>query len=119
MLLLLLAVLIAFFLIVPGIEVLRWIVVDVWHLYDELTLTDGCLIILVVLQAAILLQLIALQHQRARESSEDATQRLPRPAAALSGPGTRRRRPQPDSSDRAAQYHRRDTAQSTRRRRPR
>ena len=87
------AVFVAFLLVVPGIEFLRWLVVDLWKLYDQLSLTDGCLIILVVLQAATLVHLIAWRQadrEAAASRVSEATTR--RPATALTGRSSSSRR---------------------------
>lgn len=73
----LLALVTALVLVVPGVELLRWFVVDCLHLYDELSLTDGCLVILVVLQVAILVHLAA---RRPPTDSEPEPERRPRRA---------------------------------------
>ena len=87
------AVFVAFLLVVPGIEFLRWLVVDLWKLYDELSLTDGCLIILVVLQAATLIHLIAWrQADREVAASRESPAATRRPATALTGRSSRSRR---------------------------
>jgi hypothetical protein len=48
----------------PGIVLLQWLAVDVLGLYPNMTLTDGCLVYIIILQCVI----IALQVSGARPS---------------------------------------------------
>ena len=96
-----LAVIVGLILVVPGVEILRWFVVDFIHLYDELSLTDGCLVILIVLQAAILIHFATWQRQTEGESQQlrrsARSAKTSRPAAGLTGndhPEQRRARAQ-------------------------
>ncbi len=79
----LLALVAALVLVVPGVEFLRWFVVDCLHLYDELSLTDGCLVILVVLQVAILVHLAAWRRTTESEPEPERRARRARVAPSL------------------------------------
>ncbi|MCD6352537.1 MAG: hypothetical protein J7M26_10490 [Armatimonadetes bacterium] len=67
----LLALVVALVLLVPGIEFLRWLVVDVMRLYDKFTLADGCLVLLVFLQLVLLFHVAAFLRAWRREEQED------------------------------------------------
>ena len=98
-----LSVVFAVFLIVPGIELLRWVLVDYAGLYPELPLRDACLIILIVLQTATLVHVVMLQRElTSRQGQSDITAHTnvsPRPARAAGRtvPNTASRRPKRSS----------------------
>ena len=58
-----LAILIAAFLVIAGVQILHVILVDWMQLYKDITLEEACLIFLVVLQTATLVQLILWRRE--------------------------------------------------------
>ncbi|MBC7288341.1 MAG: hypothetical protein H5T86_09915 [Armatimonadetes bacterium] len=91
----LLTAILAAVLLIPGVEILRFVLVDWTGLYDKLTLADACLVYIVILQTAILVQLVLwhreLQWERMAERPPHTYPRrsaAPERAAAA-GRGTR------------------------------
>jgi len=50
------AILLGLMLFFPGVELLRWLLVQVLGVYDAMTLTDGCLLIIIILLCIQLLR---------------------------------------------------------------
>lgn len=82
---------------VLGVEVVRFVFENWLQLYPNLSLTDACLILLIILQTATLVHLILWQRQAAADrEAEQRTVRSPRTRQATTGarpPTARRRRP--------------------------
>ena len=96
----LITAIVAAFLLIPGVEILRLILVGWTGLYEELNLRDACLIYIVILQVAILVQLVVwqreLQWARMAQMQPQARPRrsamVERPAAGRGASGSPQRR---------------------------
>ncbi len=64
------AILLGLLLFYPGVELLRWLLVQVLGAYDAMTLTDGCLLIIIILLCIQLLRRPSM-IQRARTESRE------------------------------------------------
>jgi hypothetical protein len=60
-------VLLGILLFFPGIVLLQWLSVNVLGIYDAMTLTDGCLVMIVIL---LCVNLVHMRPTRAARSSE-------------------------------------------------
>jgi len=77
---------------VLGVEVVRFTFENWLKLYPELSLTDACLILLIVLQTATLVHLIRWQRQTGEEVAGVPRAARPRPASTGTRPPSPRRR---------------------------
>ena len=59
-------ILIGLLLFFPGIVLLQWLAVDVLGLYQNMTLTDGCLVFIIILQCIIIVLQVSRGPSAAR-----------------------------------------------------
>jgi len=127
----LLGAIVGFLLFFPGALVLRWLVVDEFRLYQDMTLTDALLAIIIVLASVIVFgqprralsaeelerqaraMELASQRLEAAQRRRDALRRGRRPPAGASSPESASRRARPSPSRRTG----RSEPESDRRRR--
>ena len=78
----------------PGIELLRWLAVRVLGLYDAMTLTDGCLVVIIILMCVYLVRMprLARPATKAKRSTASTYPYDEEPQLQyLSGPSSSRR----------------------------
>ena len=99
-------VLLGILLFFPGVEVLRWLMVRVLGAYDAMTLTDGCLLMIMILLSVHLVrgrtaQSVERRHRVPRDNDEYQEPQLhylpghehPRPTTRRSSTSRTRRTP--------------------------
>ena len=92
----------------PGITLLQWVAEDL--LGQQMTITDGCLVMIIILLSVIIVTRLPLSRtqqespQRTRRESSAAGEQLT-PYSRASTPTTRQRRPR-QSSDRSPRARR-------------
>jgi len=92
---LILGLLLGVALIFPGIELLRWLATKVLGVYPDMTLTDACLAMIVILQAVILVR------GNRRTPSAHYPPKLGLAGSDIDPPRPRRPRPRRDTSNRS------------------
>ncbi len=65
-------ILLGILLFFPGVEFLRWLMVKVLGAYDAMTLTDGCLLMIMILLCVHLANSRGRTAERARRSGREA-----------------------------------------------
>ena len=91
-----LALLIAAFLVIVGVQILHVVLVDWMQLYKDLTLEQACLIFLVILQTATLVQLILWRRELEWERTAEQPPRMPRPSETTPRPKAPVRQARPE-----------------------
>ncbi|MCX7599471.1 MAG: hypothetical protein N2512_11500 [Armatimonadetes bacterium] len=89
------------FVVIFGVEVVRFLFENLMGLYSDLSLTDACLILLVIIQTTMLVRMVLWQRQPEEEGvpSRRRPKLSPRPASAGQRPPSSRRGAAHDDAD--------------------